>query len=224
MKVIRYGTLLAVCLTALALSNPAQARDINVQAQVTLAPRGRVHSPPPLGRRQGWLTITNLDWQPYSAVITGKDKVYLYQGATGYGGIMIPSGATITLALEKETYDLYGNNSDKLKVKVREGRTTTLTLEPFGFVGATGLRGIVNDGDRIRDGILFDAYVAPPVVVQRPPQVIITQPPPPPPPPVIITRPPPHRPRPPAHRPPPPRPGHGGRNDGWGFTFNFGGR
>ena len=227
--------LAAVAVFATFAMPSADARDVHIQAQVNLAPLGRSYSPPPLGRKQGWLTVSNRDWQSYSVVITGKDKIYLYRDGDGYGGMVIPSGATVTIALEKETYDLYGNNPDKLKVKIREGRTTTLSLEPFGYVGNTGVRGIVNDGDKVRDEILFDAYTAPIVVAPQPPAVIINRPPPPPP--VIISRPPPssHRPppsyghgrpgRPGGHRPPPPpppRPGHHDKKDGWGFVFGFG--
>lgn len=192
-----------------------------MQAEVRLAPMGRSYSPPPLGRKQGWLTISNRDWQNYTVVVDRKDKIFIYRGGQGYGGMVIPSGATITIALEKETYDLYGNNSDKLKVRVREGRTTTLSLEPFGYVGNTGLMGVVNDGDKVRNEVLFDNY-APPVVIQQPPTIIVNRPPPPPP--VIVNRPPVIVHRPPAHRPPPPPPPRHrdrGRKDGWGFSFGF---
>jgi hypothetical protein len=226
-----YGLSLVALVAALAAPALAEARDYHVGAQVTLAPLGRSHSPPPLGRKQGWLTVSNRDWETYTLVVSGKDTLSLYRAGTGYGGMIIPSGATVTIALEKDTYDLYGNNPDKLKVKVREGRTTTLVLEPYGYVGRSGLLGVVNDGDKVRDGILFDTYTAPPVIVQPAPPVIV-QPSrpiivnrPPPPPPVIISRPPAH------HRPPPPPPhrpgrpgGHGGKGDGWNVVFGFGSR
>lgn len=205
---------------AVALAFPAQAHAR--QAEVRLAPMGRSYSPPPLGRKQGWLTISNRDWQTYSIVVTGKDKIFVYRANQGQGGLVIPSGATMTIALEKETYDLYGNNSEKLKVKVREGRTTTLSLEPFGYTGNTGLMGVVNDGDKVRNEVLFDDY-APPVIIQQPPPTVIVNRPPPPP--VIIQRPPVVVGR-PYHRPPPPPPPrhHGNRKGGWGITFNFDGR
>ena len=226
--------LLAVCLAALAVALVLPSRAHAVQAEVRLAPMGRSYSPPALGRKQGWLTVSNRDWQEYTLVVGPNDRMFLYQGGRGYGGIVIPSGATITLAVEKDNYRLYGNNEDKLRVRVREGRTTTLSLEPFGYVGNTGLRGVVNDGDKVRNEVLFDNYYEAPVIVQTPPPVIINRPPPPPPviinrPPVVVNRPPSHRPpayRPPAHRPPshrpPSRPGH--KDDGWGFTFSFGNR
>lgn len=221
--------LLAVGFVALAIALAVPGLAHARQAEVTYAPLGRAYnSPPPLGRKQGWLTISNRDWQTYTLVVDRKDKLFLYRGGQGYGGMVIPSGATVTIVVEKETYDLYGNNSDKLKVRVREGRTTTLSLEPFGYVGNTGLMGVVNDGDKVRNEVLFDNY-APPVVVQQPP-IIVQQPPtvivnrPPPPPPVIVSRPPvvvrpgpPRRPPP----PPPPPPRRHDRRDGWGFSFGF---
>lgn len=221
---------------AVALALPGSASAASVGVQVTLAPLGRAYgAPPPLGRKQGWLTISNRDWQSYSLAVGGDDKLFLYRSGHGYGGINIPSGATVTIALEKDNYDLYGDNSDRLKVRIREGRTTTLSLEPFGYTGQAGLMGVVNDGDKVRNEVLYQEYrppvvvQRPPVVVQRPPTVIVERPAPPP---VIINRPPIVVGR-PSHRPPPPRPGygpgygHGGRRDkdkDWGFSFSFGGR
>lgn len=197
----------------LALVTVVPAFGGQMAAQVTLAPLGRAYSPPALGRKQGWLVITNRDWVNYSLNIDYKDeKLYLYQEGQGWGSVHLPSGSTITLALEKDTWDLYGNASEKLKVRIREGRTTTLSLEPFGTVGNTGLIGVVNDGDRTRSETLFDMYT-PPVVVTRPPAIIVEQPPP-----VIVERP---YPRPPMHRPPPPPPPPRPRKQGWGFSMFF---
>lgn len=196
-----------------------QAGDFGVRAEVTFAPLGRSSSFPPLGRRQGWLTITNRDWQAYSVVFDRGDRIFLYRANSGMGGMVIPSGTSVTVALERDTYDVFGDTGNRLRVRVREGRTTTLSLEPFGFVGNTGLVGVSNDGDRVRRETLFYArsntivIPAPPVIVNRPP-----------PPPIIV--------RPPAFRPPPPRmryhPGPGRRpppprRDGWGFGVHFGG-
>lgn len=206
----KHVLLCALGALALALAaDTAGARDAyRGGTPVTMNQLRRSHAVPPLGRKQGWLAISNYDWQDYSLDIS-KDNMYIREGA--YGGIRIPAGATITIALEKDSYDLRGSTSDKLKVRVREGRTTTLSLEPFGYVGATGLNGIANDGDRVRQETLIDSYastviVAPPVH-RPPPAVIVERPAPPPPPPVIINRPPVIHP--PAHRPPPHRPGPG---------------
>lgn len=216
---------LGVLALALVMAIPAEAHAR--QAEVTFARIGRSFAPPPLGRKDGWLTITNYDWKDYSIAVSRKGTLYI-SPATG-GGTLLRSGTQITLALEKDTWDVYGASGEKLKVKVREGRTSTLDLQPFGYVGNTGLRGISNDGEKVRSEVLFDVYSAPPVVVQRPP-VVVQQPPvivqTPPPPPVIVQRPPVVI-APPVHRPPPRpshrpgyRPGHGKR-DGWGFTFGF---
>ncbi|MCL2000683.1 MAG: hypothetical protein FWG74_04540, partial [Planctomycetes bacterium] len=154
-----------------------------VQVNVNLAPLGRSFSPPPLARNQGWLTVSNRDWTNYSLVVQGNNRLFLYRAGDGFGGTIIPSGATVTIALQKATYDLYGNHPEKLRTRIREGRTTTLSLEPFGFVGQTGLIGVVNDGDRVRNGTLFDIHVAPVVVAPPPPPGGGVRPPPPPPPP-----------------------------------------
>ncbi len=197
-------TMMALALVALvagfAASPPGWAGQ---RAQVRMAPLGRVYPVPPLGRKQGWLTISNQDWKTYTLQQGGDDKLFLYrEGTGGYGGVVIPSGTTVTIAVEKDNYDLYGNNPDRLKVRVREGRTTTLVLEPFGFVGNSGLVGVVNDGERVRRGTLFDTYTTTVVVPAPPPPppTVIVQPPPPPPPPPVIIRPPVRR------RPPPPPP------------------
>lgn len=206
----------------MALAAPAFAA---MSAHVTFAPLSRQHTPPPLGRKQGWLVINNHDWMDYSLHVDySREKLYLYRQGQGYGSVQVPSGSSVTLALPKDNWDLYGDSSNDLKVRIREGKTTTLSLEPFGYVGNTGLNAVVNDGERIRSESIFNAYT-PPVVVQPPPPPVVVQPPPvivqPAPPPIIINRPPlPSR---PGHRPPPPsRPGRRpGKNNGWGFSFFF---
>lgn len=218
--------LLAFAVIALALVMAVPANAMAAGAEVRFAPLGRSYPPPRLGSKQGWLSISNRDWQDYTFVENKKGRATLYQGRMGYpGGIVIPSGATVTIAIEKDTWEIMGNSNDRLKVKVREGRTSTVSLEPFGWAGNSGLRGISNDGDRVRDEVLFDTYIAPPVIVQRPPTVIVQRPPPPPVivqrPPVVIHRPPSHRPPPP---PPPPPPRRPHRDDGWGFNFSYGSR
>lgn len=228
---------------------PAAAAEIF--AEVNLAPLSRSFGMPSLGRRQGWLTISNRDWQQYSLVRNGRDLNLFMGGIAGFGEVItIPSGATVTIALEKETYRLRGSNGNRLNVRVREGRTTTLSLEPFGFVGSSGLRAVVNDGDRVRDEVLFDPMTVvmqpgpPPVIVHPPPPVIVTRPPvvvQRPRPPVVVnigrpgSRPPPPSVRPGSGRPGSSRPGSGRpgsgrpggnrqnhRDSGWGFSFNLG--
>ncbi len=222
--------LLAIGVVAMALVMAVPAIAHAIQAEVRLAPVGRTLPPPPLARHQGWLTISNRDWQDYTLTL-GKERLFLTKGAYGQnysGGIVIPSAGSITIAVEKDNYRLYGNSDDRLKVRVREGRTTTVSLEPFGYVGNTGLMAVVNDGDRVRNEVIFDNYAPPVVVAQPTPVVVAPQPvvirrrPPPPPPPVIINRPPvviTPAPVPVVRRPPPPPPPR--HNDGWGFTFGF---
>ncbi len=216
---------LGILALAIAFAVPARAEALEIE--VNLAPLARSYAPPAIHGKQGWLAISNRDWQPYTVVIEKKGRASLYQGSQSYPGMechVIPSGATMTLALEKETWEFRGNNNDELKVKIREGRTATLSLEPFGPAGNTGLRGTTNDGDKVRTEVLFNNYYAPPVIIQSP--AIIAAPPPPP---VIVTRPPVivHRPppvvydygRPPHHRPPPRR--RPDRHDDGGLHFNF---
>ncbi|MCD8351734.1 MAG: hypothetical protein LUC93_14090 [Planctomycetaceae bacterium] len=192
--------------------------------EVRLAPLRQSYAPPPLRSKQGWLSISNRDWEDYTFVESKKGRASLFRGRQPYtGGVVIPSGATITIAVEKDTWEIQGETGDRLKVKVREGRTSTVTLEPYGYAGQTGLRGISNDGERVRDEILFEAYVQQQVVVRpAPPTVIVERPAPP----VVIARPPVIVNR-PSHRPPPrpSRPSSRPHNDkDWGFSFNFGSR
>ncbi len=215
--------------------------------QIRFAPVQRSMPMPPLRKKEGWLSITNRDWQNYIIEIT-RDKIFLHRTrAPGRHGTLIPSGTTVTIAIEKDNYDMYGETSDRLRVRVREGRTTTVSLEPFGFQNNSGLIGIANDGERVRKETLIDTYSSP-VIVPAPPPVVIERPAPPPviihrPPPVVhrpppvIHRPPPpppvvHRPPPPGHRPPPsagnrppphrPAPPPHRNNDGFGFFFGSG--
>ncbi|MCD7897182.1 MAG: hypothetical protein LUG50_11005 [Planctomycetaceae bacterium] len=222
---------LACCLS-LALAEPVAAG----HAEVRLAPLGRSMAPPSLGRKEGWLTISNRDWQDYTVRVE-KERVFVTPGGGyrqygytgGYGEVTVPSGSTVTLAVEKDTYKVYGTNGEKVNAKVREGRTTTISLEPIGYVGQTGLQAVVNDGDGVRNEMIIDGYQAP-VIIEQPPTVVVERPRPvPAPPPVIINRPPViiGGGRPGNHRPgPPPRPSQDRRpnhkNDGWGFTFSFG--
>ncbi|MCD8140371.1 MAG: hypothetical protein LUE17_11445 [Planctomycetaceae bacterium] len=208
-----FGAILIALFTAVPIPRAAAA-------DVRLAPLRHSYAPPHLGSRQGWLTISNRDWEDYTFVESKRGRASLFRGRQPYtGGVVIPSGTTITIAVEKDTWEIQGETGDRLKVKVREGRTSTVSLEPFGYAGQTGLRGISNDGDRVRDEILFESYARPQVVV-RPaqPTVIVERPAPPP----VIVRPPVvvHR---PSHRPPP-RPSRPHRDNDWGFSFSFGSR
>jgi hypothetical protein len=220
------NTFLAALVLAAALAVPASG--LAMQAEVALAPITTSYAPPPLGRKQGWLTITNRDWKPYTVIITREGRMSLNDGVIA-GGTVVRSGASLTMAVEKDTWQLLGPSGEKLECKVREGRTSTISLEPFGMAGSSGLRGVSNDGDRVRTEVLINGYVPPPapIIVQRPP-VVVTRPP------VIVHQPPVvvHRPPPvivgrPHRRPPSHRPDFRDRNrdrDGWGFSFGFNSR
>ncbi len=236
-------SLVLASLLAVAIAVPAESAA--GQAEVRLAPLGASYAPPPLGRNQGWLTITNRDWKPYTVTVSGRGRMSIAQGALPRGTV-VRSGSSVTIAVDRDNWEIYGASGDELRCRVREGRTSTISLEPFGSVNGTGLRGVSNDGDRVRTEVLFESY-APPVVVQRPPVIVqpapppvIVQPPPPPvivhtPPPVVVQRPPvvvmppppppppPHHGR-PTHRPPGHRPGPDRDRGGWGFTFGFSSR
>lgn len=214
-------------LVALAAVFAVPAESMAGQAEVRLAPIRSSYAPPGLGRNQGWLTITNRDWKDYTVTIMKKGKMAINEGAA-YGGTVIRSGTSVTIALEKDTWEMYGSSGEKLKCKVREGRTSTINLEPFGYVNNSGLRGVSNDGDKVRSQTLIENYAPPPVIIERPPVIVERPVIVPAPPPVIVNRPPiivnrPHRPAPP---PPPPRrpPHHNNRRDGWGFTFGYNSR
>lgn len=197
-------------LAAIMLAAAASTASAATYVEVTLAPLSRSHRPPPLGRRQGWLTISNRDWQSYT-VVANKGKIYIYRDSSHRrGGVVIPSGTSRTIALERDTYDVYGSHSDKMRVRIHEGRTSTISLEPFGRRGHSGLRGVITDGGKGRRGTLFDAYSSKPSQHRPGPQ---PKPQPgkntPPPPPVIINRPPVVN-----HQPSKPGPGGPGHNSG----------
>ena len=170
---------------------------------------------PPRQDKEGWLAISNHDAIPYYvSANVGNKRIFISRHATG--GAMIESGQSIALALRKEEYKLYGDSGRPLKIKIREGETTTLSFTPFGAIGNSGMKGVVTDRERTRSETLFDMYTPPPaVIVQEPAPVIIQEPPvyivPGPPPPYYYHR-----------RPPPPFFHHRGRRRGGGLYFHFG--
>lgn len=127
---------------------------------------------PPRYDKEGFLSIHNRDWIPYYLSVNLKDK-RMFLSKTPNGGILIQSGENRVINLRKEGYKLYGQSGEKLNVKVREGETTTLSLEPFGTFGNSGLTGVSTNRDNVRREVLFTNYV-PPVVVQPP---VVIQPP-----------------------------------------------
>lgn len=207
-------------ITALAvLLSASTGCGVQAADQVRLNTIRRQYAPPPMYNKQGLLAVSNRDWTKYTLVVTKKGRLSLYRGDTGYAGYEsypLPPGSTVYLALEKDTWEITAENRDRLKVKVREGRTSTLSLNPFGFRGNTGLMGVTNDGERAREQVLFNNYTQP--VFVQPPTVIVPPPPPTivrPPvvvPPVVVVDPPRY------YAPPPPRRHHG---SSWGFSFGF---
>lgn len=208
---LRIGMVLFAILLATSVGAGVQAAE-----QIRLNTIRRQYAPPPMHQKEGLLAVSNRDWKSYTLVVTKKGRLSLYRGDTGYAGYAsypLPPGSTVYLALEKDTWEITAENRDRLKVKIREGRTSTLSLNPFGFRGNPGLMGVSNDGERAREQVLFDNYTQP--VIVQPPTVIV---PPPPPtivrPPVVVVDPPRYY-----HAPPPPRRHHGGSD--WGFSFGF---
>lgn len=164
---------------------------------------------PALYHKEGWLSIFNRDWTTYYLNID-VDREKMFLSKIPNGGMAIDSGQNIVLNIRKHDYKLYGDSGNDLKVNVREGETTTLSLNPFGVFGNSGLTGVATDRDKVRSEVLFNAYVpAPTVVYEQPPTVVVEQPP------VYVVPPP---------RPYYYRPYYGGSRyyrGGSGFYFNY---
>lgn len=168
---------------------------------------------PPRFDKEGWVSIFNRDWTTYYlAIDVNKERMFLSKFPNG--GMAIESGQNVVINLRKHDYKLYGDTGEDLKVKVREGETTTLSLNPFGVFGNSGLTGVATDRERTRSEILFSGYVAaPPMVVVEQPSVVVERPP-------VVVVPPPR----PYYRPyyyggPPYR--YYNRGGGGAFYFNF---
>lgn len=145
---------------------------------------------PSLYAKEGWLSVMNRDWIPYYLNIDFKrERMFLSKNPNG--GALIQSGQNLILNIRKDGYKLYGDSGRGLEVKIREGETTTLSLEPFGVFGNSGLTGVAATRDKVRSEVLFNNYVPPPPVVVMPaPAPVVVVPAYPPPPPVYYTRPP----------------------------------
>lgn len=135
---------------------------------------------PALCEKEGWLSVTNRDWEPYYLQINIKDK-RMFLSKHPNGGVEIDSGENVVLNIRKEGYKLYGDSGEKLEVKIRENLTTTLSLEPFGMFGNSGLRGVATDRGKVRSEILFEPYYPRPqtIIVEPVPAPVIVAPPPP---------------------------------------------
>ena len=141
-------------------------------------------SAPLLGTREGWLSISNRDWQPYFLLVNPSDK-RMFISRFENGGTIINPGENVVLNVRRETYKLFGDTGKSLQVRIRDNLTTTLSLDPFGVVGNSGLMGVSTDRDRVRNEVLFNAFVPPAQVVVMPPQVVYEHPAP-----VIVAPPP----------------------------------
>lgn len=152
----------------------------------TVIPEGSPMSPveivevgalPALYHKEGWLTVSNMDWESYYLVIDqAAERLFLSRQPNG--GAEVPSGHSVSFNLRKESYKMYGDTGNDLKVKIREGEVTRVSLTPFGVVGNSGLRGVAQDREKVRSEVLFGNYVpAPTVVVQEAPVIVVPGPP-----------------------------------------------
>lgn len=130
---------------------------------------------PALYDKDGWFSISNRDWIPYYLIIdTQKSRMFISRSPNG--GVAIASGQNVVLNVRKDGYKLYGDTGEKLEVKIREGEATTMSLDPFGVFGNSGLTGVVADRDRVRSEVLFAPYVpTPQVIIQEPAPVIVRE-------------------------------------------------
>ena len=163
---------------------------------------------PPLGDKEGWLSISNHDPQAYHLTADVREK-RIFVSRHPNGGLLIGPGQSVVLTLRKEEYKLYGDSGRTLKVKVRENETTHLSFNPFGVQGNNGMTGVVVDRERTRSEVLFDMYAS------APPTIIVQEAPPP----VLVT---PGYPWGWSHQPYPPHRGGRRHGGGGGMSFHFG--
>lgn len=127
---------------------------------------------PPRYDKSGWVSIANHDWSPYY-LSTNSENKRLFLSKFPNGGIVIESGHQVIVSLRKESYKMYGDSGEDLKVKVRENETTHVALNPFGVFGNSGLRGVSTDRDNVRSEVLFNNYMPTPTVIVQEPSVIV---------------------------------------------------
>ncbi|MCL2000403.1 MAG: hypothetical protein FWG74_03130 [Planctomycetes bacterium] len=133
---------------------------------------------PALSSREGWLSISNHDWATYYLNIN-VDRKRMFLSKTPNGGAAVEPGQNVILNLRRHSYKLYGDSGRSLTVNVRECETTTLSLNPFGVFGNSGLSGVATDRNRVRSEVLFNAYMPAPaaVIVEQPPVYVVPAPP-----------------------------------------------
>ncbi|MDR1535398.1 MAG: hypothetical protein LBU64_09925 [Planctomycetota bacterium] len=166
---------------------------------------------PPLREKEGWLSIFNHDQLPYFISANVKDE-RLFVSRHDNGGVPINPGQNLALSLRKNGYKLYGDSGRDLTVKIREGETTTLSFNPFGVAGNSGMTGVSTDREKTRSEVLFSPYEPPPAVIVQEPPVIIQEAFPPP---ILVV------PDYPGYYRRPPPPPFGGRRGGRGGGFHF---
>jgi hypothetical protein len=154
-------------------SGPADGGQPVVPLDITL-----IGAHPPLRDKDGWLSISNYDSMTYHLLVSeGEKRIFVSRNPNG--GLAVGPGRNEIINLRKHDYKLYGDSGRDLKVKVRKGETTSLSLNPFGVVGNSGLIGVAVDREKTRSETLFDVYSPPPpVIIQAAPAIIVQEPPP----------------------------------------------
>ncbi|MDR1518714.1 MAG: hypothetical protein LBU23_01025 [Planctomycetota bacterium] len=133
---------------------------------------------PPRRDKDGWLSISNYDSTTYYLMVSESEK-RIFVSRNPNGGLAVGPGRNEIINLRKHDYKLYGDSGRDLKVKIRKGETTSLSLNPFGVVGNSGIIGVAVDREKTRSETLFDVYSPPPpVIIQEAPAIIVQEPPP----------------------------------------------
>lgn len=124
-------------------------------AQVQMAPKKSAGAAPRLKQGEGGLTITNRDWVDYYVNVDTKGRVDLSLTSPGRKAVKIASGDTVSLPLQAESWDVYGNTGERLTVGIHPGEFTQLQLVPTGEAGSSGLQGIAQYQNYRYSGDLF---------------------------------------------------------------------
>lgn len=132
---------------------------------------------PPRREKEGWISFFNTSGESYFLSVDQKAK-RIFLSRFPDGGFELPSGTNRAVNVRKESYKMYGDNGQDLKVRVREGETTRVTLHPFGTEGGGILRVTSQDREKVQEKFLFGRVVrgAAPVVVRPAPVVVAPAP------------------------------------------------
>ncbi len=154
-------------------SDPVRNEPITPLSVTEMEPLPAVYS------GEGWLSISNSDWEPYYLAYDAKSRRMVLSDYPN-GGVEIAAGSNRAVNIRKGTYRLYGESGRELKVHIREHEVTYLSLAPFGVIGNSGLTGVARDRERSRQEVLIANWSPPPpVVVQPAPVVVVPAPRPP---------------------------------------------